>query len=206
MLLKNRRQSFDLQAVTNLVSVGIKDIILLTGHKQEQIRGCLKGTNQSRLKYVFCGDPYQTPLNTISTLLKAKKLIDGPFLCLHGDILLSPDVIFGAMESFSKYPDATMLITVSNEVKIAASHARVVYNSRSLIVSNVQPPNHSQADVWIGLDIYQPGILSHYCQNPSIKSQKDLAEAVLSAKGVIKVKQYNHGWVHLVTPQDLIQC
>ncbi|MBN2015992.1 hypothetical protein JW766_04120 [Candidatus Dojkabacteria bacterium] len=185
------------QSVNGLIQTGIKEIILLTGHKAEQVEACFnESSHRKHLKFVFCGDPYKIPLNTISTLAHAKDYICGTFLCLHGDILVNNDAIVGLIADFNRYLPL-MTITVSNIKEIAPTHARVEYDE-NLLVRAVKTPEDSNADVWVGIDAYHPSIIARYCTLPNVSSQGHLARAILTEDGEIRAFQYNHRWIHLV--------
>jgi len=76
------------QVVENIIGCGIDEILILTGHKAEQVEECFKNlTIKEALRFIYCGDPYKTPMSALKTLIKAKDFIKGPFLCVHGNIL-----------------------------------------------------------------------------------------------------------------------
>lgn len=193
------------QNVINLVETGIKEIILLTGYKSEQVEACFEKTPyQKYIKYVFCGNPYDVPLNTISTLRQAKNLIGEPFLCVHGDILFRPTTIITELyNTFAKY-QPRLIISVSKRKHIASTHARVIYND-ALTVLDVKYYNNSDADVWIGIDLCQPYLLDRYCGDENT-SQLHLAKAILNNGEMIKAEIYQYPWIHIVTPDDILPC
>jgi len=190
------------QGVKNLISAGIKEVFLLTGHKAEQIEQCFSGAfYEEHVKLIFCGDPYEIPLNTLSTILRAERFINGPFLCVHGDILLSSSIVVQLTKSFEVYHSA-MTITVSHKKQIAPTHARVEYDD-DLIVKDVKMPEFSNQDIWVGMDLYQPCVID-MCKNKRLASQKDLAEAILATRQEIRVVQYRQDFIHITTPADIL--
>lgn len=188
--LKISGEPLVLQGARNLISGGVKDIFLLTGHKREQIEQCFAGSPYEKyVRFIFCGDPYETPLNTLSTVAKAEQYIDRPFLVVHGDILLSPTIVAKLSKSFQVNRSA-MTITVSHRKQIASTHARVEYDD-NLIVKDVKAPEFSDQDVWVGMDLCQPHIIGRYCTDKRLVSQKDLAKAMLAAGEEIRIVQYH---------------
>ena len=75
-LIKIGNKSLLKRIVDYLIDINIKDILIVTGHKSEQIKREIK----TKAKYIFF--PEYKSSNNLQTLLYVKNHFKGPFLCL----------------------------------------------------------------------------------------------------------------------------
>ncbi len=185
------------QSVVSLISAGIEEVILLTEHKSEQIESCFSKTQYRKyVKYIFCGDPYEAPLNTISTLKNAEGFVDGPFLCVHGDILFHSTIVVELYRSFQN--SYTYLgISISGRKYVAPTHARVEHDEKC-VVQSIKDSSASDMDVWMGVDVCSPDLINKYCGNAQT-SQGDLAKRILDHGEKVVAVPYLYPWTHIVT-------
>ncbi|MCU0852177.1 MAG: sugar phosphate nucleotidyltransferase [Thermoplasmata archaeon] len=94
---------------------GIKDIILLVGWRAQRIKehfGDGKGFGV-RIEYV----EQKERLGTAHAIGMIKDMIDSPFLCLYGDVVLTKDSVKGLVEHHQKVKGSVMALTTVPDPK-----------------------------------------------------------------------------------------
>ena len=92
-LIKIGNKSLLKRIVDYLVDLNIKDILIVTGHKSQQIKNEIK----TKAKYIYF--PSYRTSNNLQTLLYVKNQIKGPFLCLFSDIFFDKRILLNLIKS-----------------------------------------------------------------------------------------------------------
>ena len=92
-LIKIANKSLLTRMVDYLIDINIKDILIVTGHKSEQIKSEIK----TKAKYIYF--PKYQMSNNLQTLLHVKEKINGPFLCLFSDIFFDKKILLNLKKS-----------------------------------------------------------------------------------------------------------
>ena len=92
-LIKIGNKSLLSRIVDYLIDINIKDILIITGHKSEQIKKEIK----LKAKYVYF--PGYRSSNNLQTLLYVSNKIKGPFICLFSDIFFDKKILLNLKKS-----------------------------------------------------------------------------------------------------------
>ena len=92
-LIKIGNKSLITRIVDYLIDINIRDILIVTGHKSEQIKNEIK----TKAKYIYF--PRYKSSNNLQTLLYVKDKIKGPFLCLFSDIFFDKKILLNLKKS-----------------------------------------------------------------------------------------------------------
>ena len=76
-----------------LSSCGIKDFIITTGYRAEQLQGYVKDYFKDSYNFTFVYNPKYQETNYIYSLYLAKDIINEDVLLLHGDLYFTKDII-----------------------------------------------------------------------------------------------------------------
>ena len=116
-LIKIGNKSLLSRIVENLINIKIKDILIVTGYKSEQIRNEIK----TKANYIYF-PRYQTS-NNLQTLLYVKDQIKGPFLCLFSDIFFDKKILLNLKNS-------------SKDICLAIDTTKVLKNTMRIKIKN----------------------------------------------------------------------
>lgn len=92
-LIKIGDRSLLTRMVNYLIDINIKDILIVTGYKSEQIKNEIK----TKAKYIYF--PGYRKSNNLQTLLHVKKEIKGSFICLFSDIFFDKKILINLKKS-----------------------------------------------------------------------------------------------------------
>ena len=122
----------------NLNSVGIRDVLLVTGYKKEAIETLVREKKYHQVSFVY--NEKFSITNTAYSLNLALKEMDSDFVLINGDVLFDKAILQGLL----RHPDKNCIVVDprialnTEEVKVRASHGRVekiskeVYPEQSL--------------------------------------------------------------------------
>ncbi len=79
------------RALEALGAWGVRDVLIVVGHRRRALEEVLEGWSGGRLRLVENADWPTT--NTLASLLCAAPLVEGDFLLLDGDLLFAPEVL-----------------------------------------------------------------------------------------------------------------
>jgi choline kinase len=90
-LLKFSTKSILEHAIENFKEVGIEQILLVTGFREERIKELIKERGYSHISYVTNNDYFQT--NTAFSLNLALKHMDDDFILINGDVIFDRTIL-----------------------------------------------------------------------------------------------------------------
>ena len=128
-LIKIGEKTLITRLLDTLKEFDIKDILIITGYKSSQIEREIK----KKAKYLYF--PRYRYTNNLQTLLYAKKMINGPFICSFSDVYFDQQIIKNLIKNkndfclgidTSKILKNTMrVIKMGNKITQIGSHIEV---------------------------------------------------------------------------------
>src|SRR5512136_1653727 len=88
---------------------GIRDIILLVGWRAQRIREHFGDGKDFGVKIEYVEQEQR--LGTAHAIGMIKDLVDAPFLCLYGDVVLTKESVAGLVEHYKKVKGNVMALT-----------------------------------------------------------------------------------------------
>lgn len=110
--------------VGNLLQCGIRDLVVVTGYRADQLRAALAGRDDLSVSFVHNSEFAETN-NAYSLFLARREIGDEPFILLDSDIVFDPAILRRLLDS--PQPDALVLRTTGEigdeEIKVALDGA-----------------------------------------------------------------------------------
>ena len=128
-LIKIGKKTLITRLVDTLREFDIKDILIITGYKSSQIKKEIK----KKAKYLYF--PHFRYTNNLQTLLYAKKLINGPFICSFSDVYFDQQIIKNLLKNKNDFclgidtgkvlKNTMRIIKMDNKITQIGSHIEV---------------------------------------------------------------------------------
>jgi choline kinase len=136
-----------------LFSAGTKDIGIVVGYEGDQIiRHVLTRYRERRRHFVFIENPAFATTNNIYSFWLARTWLNGePFVCLNGDVVFDPRILFPAT-----VPAAPITMIVDPEwrdetMKVVITESRVIRMSKRI-------PQSEFSGTYIGITSFSAGV------------------------------------------------
>ena len=177
---------------------GIKEFILVTGYHDEQVRDYFGNGAKWGVNIDYCNQRRQ--LGTADALKLVKGLVDGNFLLMNGDIIVSQEDI----KKLAHKRDNTMSIVEVKDTRdlgvVAVKQSRVV----GIYEKTEKPPSHLAN---AGLYLFTPDIfkaISRTEKSPRGEYEITASLQLLIDKGQPVLAQKIGYWLDLSYPWDLL--
>ena len=128
-LIKIGEKTLITRLVDTLREFDIKDILIITGYKSSQIEREIK----KKAKYLYF--PRYRYTNNLQTLLYAKKMINGPFICSFSDVYFDQQIIKNLIKNKNDFclgidtgkilKNTMRIIKMGNRITQIGSHIEV---------------------------------------------------------------------------------
>ncbi|NVM54440.1 MAG: NTP transferase domain-containing protein [Candidatus Helarchaeota archaeon] len=195
-----------------LKEVGISDIILVVGYKQEQISQYFQDGSQFGLNIQYITQKDQ--LGTGHAALCAKELIQSEdFLLMNGDILISSETLIQLIQKFESLSH-TSLISVK-KIPDPSSYGIVKFNEDSEdVIKIIEKPSTTElskdAYTNAGLYVFNPSIFAAIQQTPkSPRGEIEITDSIqilIDQGEPIKCFKIKDFWLDLGKPWDLLDA
>lgn len=188
------------QTVEKVMDCGIEEILLLTGHKAEQVEACFNNfVARKKINFIYCGDLSLGSVNTLEMLAKAKTFLKTPLPCIHGNLLFNQKAISSLLAAYyATFPE--IIIDVASQELAGVTHYGVVYDEEMNIKRLLSGANG--LPTYMGIDIFSTNFLKFGDQKGRPFLIK-LFEQFLPEIGKAKANLYRETWFHLTTESDL---
>jgi bifunctional UDP-N-acetylglucosamine pyrophosphorylase/glucosamine-1-phosphate N-acetyltransferase len=183
---------------------GIKDIILLVGWRAQRIREHFGDGKDFGVKIEYVEQEQR--LGTAHAIGMIKDMVDSPFFCLYGDVVLTKESVKGLVEHHHKVKGSVMALTL---VEDARRYGEVVTEA-GVIKDIIEKPEHPETNmVNAGAYILEPAIFEAIAETK--KSQRGEFEITDSFKILMKKTHiYTHllkgEWIDVARPWDLLDA
>jgi bifunctional UDP-N-acetylglucosamine pyrophosphorylase/glucosamine-1-phosphate N-acetyltransferase len=178
-----------------LKNSGVKDIYVLIGEGDEKIREALGDD----VNYITQEEAKGTA-NAIGT---AEGIIDGPFICMNGDIVVDEELFRGLMEFYKKKKSNIMTVTSSREPR----HFGVIELDKDQnVISITEKPEKPKSNyINAGIYVFEPSIFE------SIKKTKESSRGEYEITNTLQMTNcsgyvYEDYWLDVGKPWDLLDA
>ncbi len=190
--------------VDALKASGIKDIILLVGWRAQRIREHFGDGKDFgvRIEYV----EQEERLGTAHAIGMIKDLVDSPFFCLYGDVVLTKESVKGLVEHHKKVKGSVMALTL---VEDARRYGEVITEA-GVIKDIVEKPEQPETNtVNAGAYILEPSIFEAIAETKkSPRGEYEITDSfkILMKKSHIYTHLLEGEWIDVARPWDLLDA
>jgi glucose-1-phosphate thymidylyltransferase len=176
----------------SLASNGIREIVLIVGYKREQILDYIGDGHQFGVTVRYINQTEQ--LGTAHALMLAREVIEGGFLVLSGDKLITPDTIAGIVKSH-----AFSILLKREESAILYD---IIEVKNGLITRIAAPSTESKSNlINTGIYVFNQEIFNYIGTKLDIP---DVLKEVLSKNIKINAVETAQPWLNVVYPWDIL--
>ena len=183
---------------------GIKDIILLVGWRANRIREHFGDGKEFGVKIEYVEQ--EERLGTAHAIGMIKDLVDAPFLCLYGDVVLTKESVAGLVEHYKKVKGNVMALTTVEDPR----RYGMVITEAGVVKDIIEKPEEPETNtVNAGAYVLGPQIFEAIAETK--KSPRGEFEITDSFKILMKKTHiYTHvlkgEWIDVARPWDLIEA
>lgn len=183
---------------------GIKDIILLVGWRAQRIREHFGDGKDFgvRIEYIEQAER----LGTAHAIGMVKGMVDSPFLCLYGDVVLTKESVKGLVEHHKKVHGSVMALTL---VEDARRYGQVVTDA-GVVKDIVEKPEHPEANtVNAGAYILEPTIFDAIAETKkSLRGEYEITDSfkILMRTTHVYTHLLKDEWTDVARPWDLLEA
>ncbi len=183
---------------------GIKDIILLVGWRAQRIREHFGDGRDFgvRIEYV----EQEERLGTAHAIGMIKDMVDSPFLCLYGDVVLTKDSIKGLIEHHRKVKGTVMALTSVEDPR----RYGVIVTEAGVVKDIVEKPEVPEANtINAGAYVLDPVIFDAIAETKrSPRGEYEVTDSfkILMKKTHIYTHLIEGEWIDVARPWDLLEA
>jgi choline kinase len=189
---------YSLKALRNQ---GIKNITMVTGHEDQQVRQALSGSVDR-----FVINPFYRITNNMASLWMAGRTMHEDFLYLHSDLLYHPDIL----SMFLAHPVSFASICVEEKYQFTGEEMKVGREGDHLILGK-DIPDHLAMGEFIGIAAFKKDqfhfffdIMTQLLADEGYNSYFAEAVAVASNTHQVDVVSFSGmPWIEVDTEEDL---
>jgi bifunctional UDP-N-acetylglucosamine pyrophosphorylase/glucosamine-1-phosphate N-acetyltransferase len=188
-----------------LRSVGIDDIALLVGWHKEEV-----------MFYYAQMDDLITPhfveqaerLGTAHAIAQAEDWINGPFLCINGDVLPDEGTLRDLMAASSK--DASAVTMACTRVPDPTGYGIVETDGEGVVTSLLEKPDRPAGNlINAGMYSFPADIFDAIRETPmSPRGEYEITSTfdILMAEGRIRAQEMTRPWIEITYPWDVLRA
>ncbi len=178
--------------IESLAGVGIREIILIAGHKREQIFDYVGDGSQFGVEVRYISQDKQ--LGTADALMKARGVTDSEFLVLPGDKLIAPETLARIVQS---QPLSILVKRGDNP-----SRYGVVFVDRGRITGIYEKPSFPLSNlINTGIYIFNNDIFDYIGSKLDIP---DVINEMLDEEKPVSIVETDQPWLDVVYPWDIL--
>lgn len=188
--------------IETLESLGIRDIYLLIGWKNLKIKEYFGDGQRFNVNITYLNQ--EERLGTAHAVGIAESVMDSPFLCLNGDIVVARSYIKGLMDFFKDHKgEIISLAKVDNPERFG-----VVTLEGERVKEIIEKPKAPKSDlINAGIYIFTPDIFKTIEQTPkSSRGEHEITESIKILMKSADIYGYalDEPWVEIGRPWDLL--
>jgi len=128
-LIKVRDKPILGHILSNIKRCKIKDVVIVTGYKDNLIRDYVGSGEKWGLNVDYCHNyDYKVTENIYSVMLASKQLMDDDFILINSDDLFSPSIILRVMKT-----NGNIVIAVDGEGTLGSEEMKVMTNNGRIV-------------------------------------------------------------------------
>jgi len=185
-----------------LRDAGIGDVTILTGYHGATIKDRFGNGSGLGIRIRYIVQPQR--LGTAHAVGMAKGAIEGPFLCLNGDVIVTRNLVEGIIDDFKAHgSDIMTLVEVQD-----ASRFGLVETDGGRVKRIVEKPGHgTRGTINGGIYLFKPRIFDAIEQTPlSSRGEYEITRSIEILMDSDEVRAYvpAERWVDIGAPWDLL--
>ncbi len=190
--------------VLALKEAGIGSVMILTGYLGLSIKEHFGNGSSFGMDISYIVQPRQ--LGTANAVSMVRDLIDGPFLCVNGDVLLTGPLLRGLLELHQKHGSSIMTLAQVEDasrfgsVKVEEGRVKCIIEKSGEVGPGL---------VNSGIYVLTPSIFKHIDSTPlSPRGEYELTTSIERLMGYEEVLAYipDVSWLDIGSPWDLLRA
>ncbi len=187
-----------------LKDAGIKDIIMLVGWRAQRIRehfGDGKGFGV-RIEYM----EQEERLGTAHAIGMVKSMVDSPFFCLYGDVVLTKESVKGLVEHHKKVKGSVMALTTVDDPK---RYGVIVVRDGVVTGISEKPEIPETSTINAGAYILDPSVFDAIAETKkSPRGEYEITDTfrLMMAKSHLYAYVIKGEWIDVARPWDLLEA
>jgi NDP-sugar pyrophosphorylase family protein len=182
---------------------GVQKVVLLTGHKGEQIRNFVKEGKEFDLDVTYSDDG-ESLLGTGGAVKKAASELCGRVAVMYGDSYL--DIPMSSIcQRFEKCPQPALMTVIQNHEAVSKQKSNVAYDPKRTLIKAYSKKNPTDEMTYIdyGLSFFDAEVLKKFDN----EGEFDLAEIFtkLSKSSQLAGYEVQRRFYDINTPESLIE-
>jgi len=190
--------------IESLKESGIKDIIMLVGWRAQRIREHFGDGKDFgvRIEYV----EQKERLGTAHAIGMIRDMVDSPFLCLYGDVVLTRESVKGIVEHHKKVKGSVMALTTVDDPK---RYGVIMVRDGVVMGISEKPEVPETNTVNAGAYLLDPSIFDAIAETrKSPRGEYEITDAFKTVMSKAHLYAYVIGgdWIDVARPWDLLEA
>lgn len=183
---------------------GVKDIILLVGWRAHRIREHFGDGREFgvRIEYI----EQKERLGTAHAIGMVKDMVDGPFLCLYGDIVVPKESMRGIIAHHRKVKGSVMALTTVEDPRRYGSIVAEDGVVKEIIEKAEVPPSNT---INAGAYVLEPDIFEAIAETrKSARGEYEITDSfkIMMARSHLFAFNLQGEWIDVARPWDLLEA
>ncbi|MEM2891162.1 MAG: sugar phosphate nucleotidyltransferase [Thermoplasmata archaeon] len=183
---------------------GVKDIILLVGWRAHRIREHFGDGREFgvRIEYI----EQKERLGTAHAIGMVKDMVDGPFLCLYGDIVVPKESMKGIIAHHRKVKGSVMALTTVEDPRRYGSIVAEDGVVKEIIEKAEVPPSNT---INAGAYVLEPDIFEAIAETrKSARGEYEITDSfkIMMARSHLFAFNLQGEWIDVARPWDLLEA
>ncbi|MCU0860665.1 MAG: sugar phosphate nucleotidyltransferase [Thermoplasmata archaeon] len=190
--------------IESLKAAGVKDIILLVGWKSQRVREHF-GDGKAfgvRIEYV----EQEERLGTAHAIGMIRKMVDSPFICMYGDVVLTKESVKGMVSHHHKVKGSVMALTSVSDPR----RYGCIKSEDGVVTEIVEKPEVPQGNlVNAGAYVLDPVIFDAIAETKrSVRGEYEITDSfkIMMRKDHLYTHKLTGEWIDVARPWDLLEA
>ena len=203
-LLPVAGKPFLIHTLESLRENGVTDVTILVGWRGRRVRDYLGDGSNFGLKIDY--ENQERRLGTAHAIGLARGHVDGPFLSINGDVVLTPNSVKGFLSSWEENKGTTMALAKVRDPRGLG----VVEVDNGTVKSIEEKPKRPKSDlINAGMYIFDTGIFELIDKTPKSKrGEYEITDTLqmLMENGDVRGHILSEEWIDVGRPWDLLKA
>ncbi|NOZ82507.1 MAG: phosphocholine cytidylyltransferase family protein [Euryarchaeota archaeon] len=194
--------------LTSLSAAGVREAIIITGHGEEVLRGCVGDGSAFGLRVSYIRNPVYDTTNNIYSLSLVEGEVDEGFIIVNSDVYFHP----GVLESLMELRHAGVALLVDLRRELGEEEMKVVLRGREVLdISKQIPPEEAHGE-YTGIALVSGSMVAEFF-SALRKVMEEQGMGVYYEEAFKKLIERGHRvefaptrglpWIEIDTPADL---
>jgi NDP-sugar pyrophosphorylase family protein len=184
-------------AISHLVDYGIRNLVILAGNNEEQVRRVLGNGASTGVAIQYAQEG--TPLGTAGALKAAEELLaQGPFIVMHGDVLTNINL----SEFVNFHNNERRMATIAVKPRNAEpKYGKVMLQGNRITDFYDEDRSEGISIINTGVYLFEPELLSLLAEGQTAKLEKDVFPR-LAVMGELSAFLFQGIWFDISEPEN----